>query len=240
MLKGSSNYLRNQTLKNLAKAIFCLLLLSGISLFLLFRIFTGAVGFIEEALAVIALAPLVGFFVYLRKYHVYLGGWSGEKHVISLLQSTLSDKYYLINGLHFQDRRGDIDHVVLGPNGIFAIETKNWNGKISCKGDTWKREGKRHATGSGPSEQAKKNAGRVRHVIEGSRRFPFSVRVEPIVVFTNDHAELRITNPTVAILRLQQLPSYIMSYQNQNHSYSREYSAEQLEQIGKEIVQQSK
>jgi hypothetical protein len=29
---------------------------------------------LEEALAFVALAPLAGFFIYLRKYHVYLGG----------------------------------------------------------------------------------------------------------------------------------------------------------------------
>jgi len=34
-------------------------------------------------------------------------------------------------------KRGDIDHVVIGSNRVFVIETKNNNGVISCSGDSW-------------------------------------------------------------------------------------------------------
>jgi len=237
MLKGSGNYLRNQTLKNLAKAIAFLLLLSGIGLFLFFRLLTASVGILEEALAVVALAPLAGFFIYLRKYHVYLGGWNGEKRVANLLCAKLSDDYFLINSVNFRDGHGDVDHIVLGPNGVFALETKNWSGKIACNGDTWQRPG-RPRSASSPSEQAKRNAIRVRHTIEDYKKLAFSLWVEPIVVFTNDHTELYLDRPTVPILKLLQLPSYVTTHQNLNGSLL--YTEQQLELMGKIIADQSR
>jgi NADPH-dependent 7-cyano-7-deazaguanine reductase QueF len=57
--------------------------------------------------------------------------------------------------------------------------------------------------------------------------------VEGIVVLTNKHATLKVNNPTVTILKLPQLPNYLTTYRN-----SKNFSSEQLEVIGKEIVKQ--
>ena len=236
ILKGSGNYLRNQTLKNLAKAIACLLLVSGIGLFLFVRLVTSSVGILEEVLAIVALFPLGTFFIYLRKYHVYLGGWNGEKRVVEVLRTSLENDYFLINNVRFRDSHGDIDHIVLGPNGIFSIETKNWRGKITCNGDSWQRED-RPLVGTSPSEQAKKNAFRVRNAIENNEKKSFNSWIEPILVFTNKHAKLYLNNPTVAVLKLQQLPGYITAYNS--HSGAYHYSRQQLEQIWKEIEKQT-
>ena len=114
-MKGSGNYLKNQVRKNLAKAVASLLLFflifSAISLQLLsnlnFTIF-AAIGF------AVSLLPLAAFYYFLRKYRIYGGGWEGEKQVIKLLGSKLSDDYILLNDLYLRGGGGDIDHVVLG------------------------------------------------------------------------------------------------------------------------------
>ena len=92
-------------------------------LFTLNLILFEAVGF------AVSLVPLAAFYYFLRKYRIYGGGWEGEKQVIKLLDSKLSDDYILLNDLYLRGGGGDIDHVVLGPNGIFVLETKNWNGR---------------------------------------------------------------------------------------------------------------
>jgi hypothetical protein len=232
MLKGSGNYVRNQTLKNLAKTISCVFLLGLIGIFVILRLLTVPVGYLEEALAVFAIVPLAGFFFYLRKYHIYNGGWEGEKSVTKLLRTSLSDEYYLINNLRLPGY-GDVDHVVLGPNGVFVLETKNWSGEISCNGDAWQRQGNRHISSS-PSEQAKRNASRIRHAIAASGKLPFTVWLDVIVVFTNNRAELHLTKPTVPILKIQQLADFIISYRSQNV-----YTKQQLETIGKIILNQT-
>ena len=232
-LKGSSSYLKNQTRKNLAKAALCILIFGAVFFALIFRFAsTLQVDLLEETALVFLLVPLIGFYFYLRKYRIYSGGLSGERQVAKLLGSKLSDDYYLLNDLYLQDGGGDIDHVVLGPNGIFVLETKNWKGNVSCNGDEWQRVGKRNFSAS-PSRQVKRNAAKIKHIIESSGLIHSSVWVEGIVVFTNNHATLHLSNPTVQILNLPQLPNSITS-----HRGSISYTRQQLEAIGKEIIKQ--
>ena len=108
----------------------------------------------------------------------------------------------LINDLYLHNGGGDIDHVVLGPGGVFVLETKNWSGNITCNGDEWQRAGKQNFKGS-PSLQVKRNAAKIKHIIDSSPAFgSLGVWVEGIVVFTNNNASLRLNHPTVSILKL--------------------------------------
>ena len=232
-LKGSSGYLRNQTIKNLAKAALSLLIFLVILLALTLRVFsTLQVGLLEEVAAVLSLVPLGVFYFYLRKYRIYNGGLQGERQVAKLLTSSLGDEFFLINDLYLRNGGGDIDHIVLGPNGVFVLETKNWSGNITCNGDEWGRLGKR-VFSSGPSRQVKRNAGKIKQVIDNSHVLGSGVWVEGIVVFTNKHATLHLNNPTVQVLKLPQLPNCLASYRG-----SRVYSRQELEVIGKEIIKQ--
>jgi hypothetical protein len=231
-LKGSGNHLRNQTWKNLAKAVLCIVLFGAVSLAAVARlIFSFRIGLFEEVLLAVSLAPLAAFYYFLHRYRVYKGGWEGERRVNKLLNETLSDDYFLINGVRF--RGGDIDHIVLGPNRVFVLETKNWSGKITCNGDQWQRQSGRRIASS-PSEQAKRNAANVRRIIEASGTLPFTVWVEAIVVFTNTRTDLQTHNPTIPILKLNQLPNHLSAHRSPTN-----YSPNQIEAMGKEIVKQT-
>ena len=231
-IKGSSSYLKNQVRKNLGKAALSAVVFAAVSALLIYRILsTLQIGILEEAGLVFLLVPLVAFYFYLRKYHIYSGGWEGEKQVATLLNNTLSDDYYLLNDLYLRDGGGDIDHIVLGPNGVFVLETKNWSGTISCNGDEWQRAGRRNFSGS-PSRQVKRNADRIKQIIDNSSNLgPLGLWVEGIVVFTNNHAAFYVNNSAVPILKLSQLSNHITA-----HKSSRSLSHEQLEAIGKEIT----
>jgi len=235
-MKGSGNYLKNQVRKNLAKAVTCLLLFGLIFLVSSLQAFlTLSLNIFVAAGFLISLAPLIAFYYFLRKYRIYRGGWEGEKRVINLLSSKLSDDYIILNDLYLRGGGGDIDHIVLGPNGIFVLETKNWKGNISCNGDLWQRSVKRNFKGS-PSRQVKRNASTIKHIIDSSQAFrSLDIFVEGIVVFTNNYATLHINNPTVAIVKLSELPNHITTYRRSNN-----YSRQQLEEIGKEILKQKR
>ena len=43
----------------------------------------------------------------------------------------LPDDYFVFNGVNTEEF-GDFDHIVVGPKGVFAIETKNWTGVIGA------------------------------------------------------------------------------------------------------------
>jgi hypothetical protein len=121
----------------------------------------------------------------------------------------------------------------LGHNGVFVLETKNWSGSISCSGDEWHRAGKRNFLGS-PSRQVKRNAAKIKQVIDNNQNLrSLNIWVEGIVVLTNNHATLHLNNPTVPILKLPQVPNHIVAFRS-----SRSLSCEQLEAIGKEIINQ--
>ncbi len=233
-IKGSGSYLRNQVRKYLAKAAFCLFLFSLIVLITGSSFFLGLNLYIFEAAALlISLVPLALFYYYLRKYRIYNGGWEGEKQVTKLLSSKLNDDYFLLNDLHLRTGGGDIDHIVLGPNGVFVLETKNWSGEITCRGDEWQRAGRPNFKSS-PSLQVKRNAYKIKQIIDSSPSLNLNgVWVEGIVVFTNSHSTLRLNNPTVPILKLTQLLNHIISQRS-----SSGLSQRQLEEIGKEILRQ--
>ncbi len=148
----------------------------------------------------------------------------------------LSDEYYLINDIKFSDSYGNIDHVVLGPNGIFVIETKNYTGEIICNGDKWIR---RYLDGwncedydvGSPSKQVKRNAWKIKELIKSSKILDKPIWVEGIVVFTNPDVDLNLESPTVPILKLDELYYYI-----KNREIETKFSHDELEKIGKIIL----
>lgn len=233
-IKAQSSYLKNQTRKNLAKAALSLLIFIATLFGLTLRVLsTLQVGLLEEAGLIFLLLPLATFYYYLRKYRIYRGGWEGEKQVTKYLSVALNDDYYLINDLYLRCGGGDIDHVVLAPNGVFVLETKNWRGSISCKGDEWQRGGKRGFSSS-PSRQVNRNAAKIKHIINNSTSLrSLGVWVEGIVVLTNKHANIHLNNPTVPILTLAQLPNYLTTHKN-----TRRFNHSELEAIEKEIMKQ--
>jgi len=60
-------------------------------------------------------------------------GETGETRVATFL-AELPDTYWVFNDMAFADSYGNIDHIVIGPTGFFAIDTKNWNGVVTADG----------------------------------------------------------------------------------------------------------
>ena len=134
----------------------------------------------------------------------YGRGIEGENAVTKIL-SNRSDNYYLINDLKLKEKSGNIDHVLVGPNGVFVIETKNYSGVIICQGDKWckyyegKYEPKYYDLGS-PSKQAKRGAVEIKKLIDESGVIDKSLWVEALVVFTGDsYIEGHSTVPIISV-----------------------------------------
>jgi hypothetical protein len=58
-------------------------------------------------------------------------GATGEALVGFILEG-FPDAYTVIHGLKPKRHSGDIDHIVVGPTGVYAIDTKNWKGVIEA------------------------------------------------------------------------------------------------------------
>ncbi len=72
----------------------------------------------------------------------YRKGLRGELKVLSILKR-LPETYIVYTNVMLLDKRRNIDAVVLGPSGLFAIEVKNYSGYISKIGDQLQKYPKR-------------------------------------------------------------------------------------------------
>ena len=71
----------------------------------------------------------------LRESRMWRRGYEGERVVGELLEDSLSDKYHVFNDVKFPGRKANIDHIVVGPSGIFVLDTKNWRGTVAWAED---------------------------------------------------------------------------------------------------------
>src|SRR6266550_1227058 len=67
-----------------------------------------------------------------------MAGIAGEQLVATELSRALDDDWILLRG--YRNRRGEIDQLLLGPRGLFAIEVKNLNATVHVDGDRWRAD----------------------------------------------------------------------------------------------------
>lgn len=157
---------------------------------------------------VMVLAALAVFFGggwFSGRLHRVRQGRLGERLVTNLL-GQLSDDYWLINDLVVAPRRGNVDHVVVGPCGVVVIETKRVAGHIRCDGDDWYVNGRRRRS---MSRQVNAGAVAVKELL--SRRHPdFTSFVTSIVVLTHPLCRLEVHQARATIVRYSELKQVIL------------------------------
>jgi hypothetical protein len=134
-------------------------------------------------------------------------GVQGEHLAEAELDRALGDEWTLLRG--YRNRRGEIDHLLLGPRGLVAIEGKHRNATVSCDGDRWwyvkydkygnavDRGELADKRGRSPSQQLSQPAGQLEDFLR-SRGHP--VAVQRVVWFTHPRSRLAdCTRPTVRI-----------------------------------------
>jgi len=169
----------------------------------------AVLGHPEIAAAVGLAACIVGARVGRRLRHVRHGRL-GERIVTSALRR-LPDDYILINDVMLARGRGNVDHVLIGPCGVVAIETKRLAGHIRCDGDAWWINGYSRRS---ISRQVNAGAGvlqrsLVKHHpdLEGS-----ALRwVESIVVFTHPLCRLDVHHSRTIVVRFSELLTAVLA-----------------------------
>jgi hypothetical protein len=59
----------------------------------------------------------------------------GERQTARLLDRLGRDGYQILHDLAMPDSAANIDHLVLGPSGIFVIDSKQWTGQVHQSSD---------------------------------------------------------------------------------------------------------
>jgi hypothetical protein len=118
--------------------------------------------FRQPAFGFFAVAAIVILFrASFRRWTRWFLGRKGESRVIETLKS-LPDDYVVLNDIVLPDSKGNVDHVLIGSNGVFVIETKNYSGFVRCEEEQWFVNGHRIRS---LSKQAKRNSMAVRGCI---------------------------------------------------------------------------
>ena len=129
----------------------------------------------------------------------WAAGTFGEEIVASAL-ARLGNDHVVIHNLPIE-RRGDADHVVVGPPGVVVVETKYLAGRIVCQGGgVWtqvKRDEVRQI--ADPAAQVQRAADSVAHIL-GCRGLP-DVPVYAVLVMAHPRAELDVARSSVLAVR---------------------------------------
>ena len=114
----------------------------------------------------------------LRRVESFYKGARGEEKVSGILK-TLPASYHVFND--FVVGRNHVDHVVVGPGGVFSIETKCWKGRVSIEDGHILLDGQ--LPDRDPLSQARREANLVKTALA---RAGWNGAVTPVLAFASD------------------------------------------------------
>lgn len=107
-------------------------------------------------------------------------GARGEARVGAELERLQERGFHVFHD--WDSGRGNVDHFLVGPHGIFAVETKAWSGKITCEGENLAKDGWALRGKDDPLGQARGNAWKIHGLVEGASGV--KAWVVPVLCFT--------------------------------------------------------
>ena len=135
-------------------------------------------------------------------------GAAGEATVTEMLKSGLPDTYMIMNDVTIKagTSKAQNDHIVLGPNGIFVIETKAYSGTLSGKADDDYLDQVKEYKGKKTENKIKNPVPQNEYHLDVVKRKmqegEFAVDdLHSIIVFTNRYARIRIEGSKVPLLK---------------------------------------
>lgn len=188
-------YAEKKTSELLNKKIFgvlMILLAIGIYFFYVYEFFYFFV--------ILAIVFLVYGFIKIFEsgnYKKWESGVFGEK-IVSLELKGLPDSYFLIEDVCL-NKYGNIDHIVVGPTGIFVVETKNHKGKIEFNGEEWMQYSGRFKTKiKDPGKQVIFSTFDLKKFLIETNLINPNFWIQSLIVFSNPETKFNITNLKIA------------------------------------------
>jgi hypothetical protein len=96
-------------------------------------VLTTQAGLPRAGLVGLAVAALVGWRLRFRpseQVRTWQRGAAGERHTAQLLRRLTRDGYVVFHDLAVPDSPANVDHLVIGPTGVFVIDSKQWTGSV--------------------------------------------------------------------------------------------------------------
>jgi hypothetical protein len=97
------------------------------------NVLAAQVGLPRAGLVGLGVAVLVGWRLRFRpsdQARSWQRGAAGERHTARLLDRLTRDGYVVFHDLAVPDSDANVDHLVVGPSGVFVIDSKQWTGSV--------------------------------------------------------------------------------------------------------------
>jgi hypothetical protein len=97
------------------------------------QVLAGQAGLPQAGLLGLAVAVLVGWRLRFRPSEqacTWQRGAHGERHTAHLLRRLHRDGFVVFHDLAVPGSPANVDHLVIGPTGVFVIDSKRWRGRV--------------------------------------------------------------------------------------------------------------
>ena len=193
---------KNKAFWNMAFALFFTLLFTSVGVVMIFAILLQKsdlhIAFPSMFLG-IAFILLALFMIAKHNYGILNAGVKGEQQTYEILKRLPKDFTVITNPvIHNRGSVNELDFVVIGTNGVYVVETKNYRGIItgSTSSQNWKqiKHGKNKTYEKEVKNPAKQVYRQGRRMNEMFIDFGISADVFPILYFVDDRSQLKITD----------------------------------------------
>jgi Nuclease-related domain len=122
-----AQYGREVVRRILVRFFFAVVVLGGLPAFLLFVV--GAPGYVVAPLALAAIATMLWADPRVERALTWrVQGAVGEERVGAILEDLRAEGWCAVHDV--ATGRGNVDHIVVGPGGLFTVETKSRRGRV--------------------------------------------------------------------------------------------------------------
>jgi membrane protein DedA with SNARE-associated domain len=157
-------------------------------------------------------------------------GFEGEKRTAHQLKF-LGREYLVLNARHVRAKKStqEFDHIVIGPNGVFHIETKYWAGSVRFTKAGMERS--RNGTSEDPTNQLYRHEYVLKELL---RPLTFKAPMTGVICFAHPDCQIEGSSPAFHVLKLDQLLHWIKTYRS-----SVKLNQKQIQDIKKIILENS-
>jgi hypothetical protein len=160
----------------------------------------------------ITIATLAIFPIIFGKSGTFILGALGE-YVVTRELKKLDNNYFIINDVNLAEAQ--IDHVLIGPKGIFTIETKAYVGKVYGNGSKryWRQYVGKNKFGIKRYSPIKQGRGHSRKLYKLLFEKGFDRRIYTMVVFAGS-AQVKVRPQPIPVLYRKEVKDYISELPN--------------------------
>ena len=173
----------------------------------------GLVGFfVISYLSIIIFA--IGIKLLLDAYNKKENWNKGIKggYIVANYLNQLPEDYSVFNDVKFPGSYGNLDHIVIGPNGIFVIETKNYKGFFIIEDKEWYYKGKyTQKARSQPGKQVITNSMSLKKFLMDNNVNMDGIWIDSIVTLINKNFKIKQKPRHYNVLFHSTIPKFIQN-----------------------------